>query len=166
MKSNLSLACTLCFSLLATVAFTQYNIAEKGAVGDGKTLNTKAIQAVIDACAKKGGGTVVIPQGVFLSGSIFLKPGVQLELQEGAVLKGSTNINDYPKAMTRIEGHFEPWRAALINADKVDRLRITGKGTLDGSGEPFWKEFYSRQAKDSKTTNLNVERPRLAFIQN
>jgi polygalacturonase len=156
----------LCFFLLSATTFAQYNIASHGAIGDGKTLNTKAIQSVIDACAKKGGGTVVIPQGVFLSGSIFLKPGVQLELQEGAVLKGSTNINDYPKAMTRIEGHFEPWRAALINADKIDRLRITGKGTLDGSGEPFWKEFYSRQAKDSKTTNLNVERPRLAFIQN
>jgi len=67
--------------------------------------------------------------------------------------------------MTRIEGHFETWRSALINADKVDHLRITGKGVLDGSGEPFWKLFYSRRSADPKTTNLSVERPRLAFIR-
>lgn len=144
----------------------RYNIAERGAIGDGKTLNTKAIQAVIEACAQNGGGTLVIPKGVFVSGALFLKPGVNIELQEGSVLKGSTDINDYPKINTRIEGHFEPWRAALINGDGVDHLRISGSGTLDGSGEPFWKEFYNRRNADSKTTNLNVERPRLTFIQN
>jgi len=144
----------------------RYNIAEHGAVGDGTTLNTKAIQAVIDECAQNGGGTIVIPKGVFLSGAIFLKPGVNIELQQDGVLKGSTNIEDYPKGTTRIEGHFEPWRSALINGDKVDHLTISGKGTLDGSGEPFWKLFYSRRGADHKTTNLNVERPRLVFIQN
>lgn len=144
----------------------RYNIAEHGAVGDNKTLNTKAIQAVIDVCAKNGGGTLVIPKGIFISGALFLKPGVNIEFLAGAVLKGSTDINDYPKINTRIEGHFEPWRAALLNGDGVDHLRISGAGTLDGSGEPFWKEFYNRRNADRKTTNLNVERPRLAFIQN
>ena len=144
----------------------RYNIAENGAVGDGTTLNTKAIQATIDKCAQNGGGVIVIPKGIFLSGSIFLKPGVNIEMEEGSVLKGSTNIEDYPKGNTRIEGHFEPWRSALINADKVDHLRITGKGVLDGSGEPFWKLFYSRRSANPKaTTNLSVERPRLAFIR-
>ena len=52
----------------------RYNIAERGAVGDGKTLNTKAIQAVIDECTKNGGGTIIIPKGIFISGAIFLKP--------------------------------------------------------------------------------------------
>lgn len=143
----------------------RYNIAERGAVSDGKTLNTKAIQAVIDACAQNGGGTIVVPKGVFVSGALFLKRGVNLELQAGGVLKGSTDINDYPKILTRIEGHFEPWRAALINGDGVDHLRITGAGTLDGSGQPFWREFYRRRDADPKTTNLNVERPRLTLIQ-
>lgn len=149
----------------ADSADKQYNIAEGGAIGDGKTLNSKAIQAVIDACAQNGGGTVMIPKGIFLSGALFLKPGVNLELQEGAVLRGSQDINDYPKITTRIEGHFEPWRAALLNGDHVDGLRITGPGTLDGNGEPFWKEFYSRRKADPKTTNLSVERPRLTFIR-
>lgn len=146
-------------------ADTRYIITAYGAIGDGKTLNTKMIQAVIDECAKTG-GTVVIPTGEFLTGSIFIKPGVNLEIQTGGVLKGSTDINDYPKLVTRIEGHFEPWPAALINADKADGLRITGPGTLDGSGEPFWKEFYHKRELDKKTTNLSVPRPRLALIQN
>jgi polygalacturonase len=143
----------------------RYNITDAGAKGDGTTLNTSIIQSVIDKCAKAGGGTVVIPKGEFLSGSIFFKQGVDMEIQEGGVLKGSTNILDYPKGMTRIEGHSEPWPAALINADKITKLRIYGKGTLDGSGQPFWKLFYDRRAKDPKTTNLSVDRPRLAFIQ-
>lgn len=150
----------------ASAADKRYNIAEKGAVGDGKTLNTKTIQSIIDECAQNGGGTMVIPKGVFMSGSLFLKPGVNIEIQQDAVLKGSTNINDYEKLNTRIEGHFEPWRAALINGDKVDHLRITGPGTLDGSGEPFYKLFYDTRNAVKGTKNLDVERPRLTLIQN
>lgn len=141
-----------------------YNIAEAGAVGDGNTLNTKIIQSVVDKCAGDGGGTVVIPKGIFLSGAIFLKLGVNLEIQKEGVLKGSSNIEDYPKTMTRIEGHFEPWRSALINGDKVDGLKISGGGTLDGNGSSFWKLFYDRRKKISGTTNLDVERPRLAYL--
>ncbi|HEY8895295.1 MAG TPA: glycosyl hydrolase family 28 protein [Niastella sp.] len=168
---NYSLLLTMLSFLLFSTAEAKntdehrYNIAEHGASGDGKTLNTKAIQSVIDECAKNGGGAIIIPKGIFISGALFLKPGVNIEFQDGAVLKGSTDINDYPKLNTRIEGHFEPWRTALINGDSVDHLRITGSGTIDGSGEPFWKEFYNRRNADKKTTNLNVERPRLAFIQ-
>lgn len=143
----------------------RYIVTAYGAVGDSKTLNTKAIQAAIEACAQHGGGTLVFPKGTFLSGSLFLRPGVDILFQEGAVLKGSADINDYPKINTRIEGHFEPWRAALINGDSLEHLHITGPGTLDGSGEPFWKEFYSRRDANSKTTNLDVERPRLMFLQ-
>ena len=142
------------------------SVAEFGAVGDGRTLNTAHIQSGIDQLASKGGGTLVVPRGVFVSGAIFLKPGVNLHLDEGAVLKGSTDRKDYPKMRTRIEGHFEEWLPALINADKVDRLRITGSGTLDGSGAPFWEEFWARRRADPATTNLAVERPRLALIQN
>lgn len=137
-----------------------------GAVADGKTLNTEHIQTAINQLTTKGGGTLVVPKGIFVTGAIFLKPGVSLYLEEGAVLKGSTNRNDYPKVRTRIEGHFEEWLPALVNADKVDHLRITGAGTLDGSGDPFWEEFLARRKANPKTTNLNVERPRLALIQN
>lgn len=148
------------------IAAKRFDISGNGAVADGKTLNTKAIQATIDKCAQSGGGTVVIPKGVFLSGALFMKPGVNLELLEGAILKGSTDIKDYPKSNTRIEGHFEPWPAALLNGDKVDHTHISGPGILDGNGQPYWQEFYRQRKIDHKTTNLSVNRPRLTFIQN
>jgi alpha-L-rhamnosidase len=139
-------------------------ITEAGAVGDGKTLNTAAIQKTIDRAAAAGGGTVVIPKGVFLSGAIFLKPGVNLHLDAGAVLKGTTNLADYPMRKTRVEGHFTVWVPALVNADGVDHLRISGDGALDGSGQPFWTTYRTQRANDPKTTNLGVPRPRLMYI--
>lgn len=146
----------------AAQAQTKLDITTVGAVPDGTTLNTVAIQMAIDRAATiAGGATVVIPKGTFLSGSIFLKPGVNLHLEKDAVLKGTTDLKDYPLMNTRIEGHFQEWVPALINADKIDGLKITGEGTLDGSGQPFWNAF--RQARGAK--NLDVPRPRLLFIR-
>ena len=140
-------------------------ITDFGARGDGTRLNTATIQAAIDHVASAGGGTVTIPSGSFLSGAVFLKPGVNLHIEKDAVLKGSTNTKDYPSTMTRIEGHFQPWLPALVNAERCDHLRISGEGTLDGSGEPFWQEFRRRMMADRRTKNLDVERPRLIFIR-
>ncbi len=141
-----------------------YVVSEFGAVGDGTTLNTPALQKTIDAAAAAGGGVVEIPPGTFLSGSLFLKPGVEFHLAAGAVVLGSTNIEDYPKRQTRIEGHFEPWRLALINAQQLEHVRISGKGTINGNGVPYWQAFWQRRKENPKCTNLEVERPRLIFI--
>lgn len=143
-------------------AATRISITDHGATTE--SLCTDKIQAAIDACHQQGGGTVVVPPGVFLTGSIFLKQDVALHLEKGAVLKGSNNIEDYPKRPTRIEGHTEPWRMALLNAANLTTLRITGEGTLDGDGEVFWKAFWKRREENPKCTNLEVERPRLVFI--
>ena len=142
----------------------RYLISEYGAVADGATLNTAAIQRAIDAAEAGGGGVVEVPAGTFRSGSIFLKRGVGLWLAEGAVLLGSTDIADYPKRETRIEGHFEPWRMALVNAQGLEHVSIGGKGRLDGNGVPFWEAFWQRRKENPKCTNLEVERPRLMFI--
>jgi polygalacturonase len=136
-------------------------ITDYGAKADGTTLNSAAIQKTIDTAATAGGGVVEIPKGTFLSGSIFLKPGVDLFLDEGAVLLGSQNISDYPKQTTRIEGHFQPWRMALVNVQSMDHVRIGGTGQLNGNGAPFWAAFRSAPRG---TTNLDVERPRLMFV--
>lgn len=140
------------------------DITHFGARADGTTLNTAAIQRAVDETAAAGGGMVVVPKGVFLSGAIFLKPGVNLRVEKDGVLKGSTDIEQYPRTMTRIEGHSEQWRPALVNASKADGLQITGEGTLDGSGAPFWEEFWRRRGLDRATKNLDVDRPRLLFI--
>ena len=140
------------------------SIVDYGAVAGGSGLSTTAIQAAIDAAAGQGGGTVRIPAGVFRSGSLFIKTGVGLQLDEGAVLLGSENIEDYPKRVTRIEGHFELWRMALVNAEGLTAVRISGPGKLDGSGPAFWRAFWRRRGENPKCTNLEVERPRLLFL--
>ena len=115
---------------------TRYVITDFGAVGDGKTLNTKAIQAAIDKCAStRKGGVLVIPKGTFLSGAIFLKQGVNLLLEKDGVLKGTTNPDDYPQVQTRWEGTEEMWTSAFVNAFNVTGLIVSGEGTIDGSGK-------------------------------
>ncbi len=154
------------FSLTGVAAErNRISIAAAGAVGDGVTLNTPVIQKAIDQLATNGGGTLVIPQGEFLTGAIFLKPGVNLHLDKGAVLMGSTNIGDYPAMETRIEGHTQVWCPALVNAKKTDHLRITGEGTIQGGGKPFWDAFLKHRAANRLTQNVDVERPRNLFIQ-
>jgi polygalacturonase len=116
----------------------RYIITDFGAVADGKTVNTKAIQAAIDKCAAtKKGGVVVVPKGTFLSGAIFLKQGVDLLVEKDGVLKGSTNINDYPQIKSRWEGTEEMYTASLVNAEGVTGLTLSGDGTIDGSGEEW-----------------------------
>lgn len=153
----------------ATAAPRDFLITDTGAIADGKTINTAAIQRAIDAAANAApaspdGVRVVIPKGVFRSGSIFLKPGVELHLAADAVLLGSNDIADYPKRDTRIEGHVEPWRMALVNAQNMSRVRIGGPGKIDGNGILFWAAFWQRFKENRACTNLEVERPRLMFI--
>jgi alpha-L-rhamnosidase len=141
-----------------------------GARADGVTLNTRAIQATIDHLAAGGGGTVVVPPGVFVSGALFLKPGVHLRLDAGAVLRCSTEMENFPRRRTRIEGHFEAsFTPALINADGCDGLTISGTGTLDGAGRPIWDLFWKLRAaapNPASFANIGIPRARLALIEN
>ncbi|HEY4246194.1 MAG TPA: glycosyl hydrolase family 28 protein [Lacunisphaera sp.] len=150
--------------ILCGAAGKKYPITDFGAVAGNGKLNTSQIQSAINAAAKDGGGVVEIPAGEFRSGSLFLKPGVELYLAEGALLRGSENIEDYPKRLTRIEGHFEPWRMALVNAQEMKHVRISGPGKLNGSGPVYWAAFWQRRKQNPKCTNLEVERPRLVFV--
>src|SRR5665647_2176501 len=120
-----------------------YIITELGAVGDGLTVNTLVIQAAIDKCSAEGGGVIVVPDGNFLTGAIFLKQGVNLYLEKGGILKGSVNQSDYPQINTRWEGEERIWTSALINIIDVNNVKIYGEGTIDGSGTE-WPGFDSR----------------------
>jgi alpha-L-rhamnosidase len=139
-------------------------ITATGAVGDGKTLNTIAIQDAIDRLVATG-GLLVIPRGVFRTGALYLKPGVNLHISGGGVLQGSVDVADYPRIDTRIEGHTEPWCPAIINAIGCDHLRITGRGMIRGGGKPFWDAFWNTYNADNSTKNLDVYRPRNMLIQ-
>jgi alpha-L-rhamnosidase len=152
------------FSPGTPAAARQLSIVATGAVADGVTLNTVAIQQAVDQLAARGGGTLLIPPGKFLSGAIFLQPGVNVHLDPGAVLQGSTNLADYPERMTRIEGHFQVWVPALLNGTQVDHLRISGPGLIQGGGQPYWEAFWQARTTNKLVTNLDVKRPRNLFI--
>ena len=143
-----------------------FDIAKYGAVNDSTVLQTQVIQKAIDEASRKGGGVVVIPKGVFLSGALFFKPKTHLYVSEGAVLKGSDNINDYPMMPSRMEGQCLDYFPALVNAYGVDGFTISGKGTIDGNGLKFWEAFWQRRKENPQCTNLVVSRPRLIFIRN
>ena len=125
----------------------RYVITDFGAVADGKTVNTKAIQAAIDKCAAtKKGGVVVVPKGTFLSGAIFLKQGVNLLVEKDGVLKGTTYPDDYPQIKSRWEGTEEEYTASFVNAEGVTGLDISGPGTIDGSGDEWMAKSGFRRA--------------------
>jgi len=112
------------------------NVLDYGAVADGKTLSTKAIQAAIDKCAKQDGGTVYCPPGNYLSGSLHLKSNITFYLEQGATLYGSKDMNDYESVS---EIHFSGSNKYFLCATDVNNIAIEGKGTIDGQGSAFWE---------------------------
>lgn len=112
-----------------------FNIVDYGAVGDGETLNTNAIQLAINACAAGGGGMVFIPPGRFVSGSITLSGNITLHLASGAFLLGSTRLEDYP--VDDSDWSVESNRAGLISVRNAEHVTIEGHGVIDGRGIAF-----------------------------
>jgi polygalacturonase len=144
----------------------QFIITDFGAVKDSSIVQTQVIQKTIDEAFQQGGGVIVIPKGTFLSGALFFKPRTHLHVSEGAVLKGSDDISDYPKIPSRIEGQNLDYFAALVNAYGVNGFTISGKGTIDGNGYKYYAAFWQRRMENPNCTNLEVSRPRLVFIWN
>ena len=106
-------------------------------VGDGKTLNTSAIQTAIDKLSRKGGGKLTLLQGKYLTGAIQLKSGVELHLEAGAELLGSTDPKDYYQLQVGGEGDVvrkDNSKYGLILAQGAKNIRLTGYGTINGRG--------------------------------
>jgi polygalacturonase len=121
-----------------------YNVKDFGAVADGRTMNTTAIQKAIDKCSKTG-GKVLFPKGTFLSGTLYLKNNVHINLDEGAILLGSSHFTDYPSndvlyptAFTHSNGKSNANKAFLF-AEGIQNITLSGTGTIDGNGGS--KEF-------------------------
>lgn len=144
----------------------QYRITDYGIVNDSTKLQTTQIQEIIDLAAKNGGGVIVIPEGTFLSGSLFFKPKTHLYLEENAVLKGSDDISHFPVVMTRMEGQTLKYYPALVNADGLDGFTISGKGTLNGNGARYWRAFWLRRQWNPDCTNMDEQRPRIIYLSN
>jgi hypothetical protein len=143
----LGLAIALGAATSAFSASVTFDVKQYGAVGDGTTLDTVAIQKAIDAATGTGGGIVDFPAGRYLSGSLYLKSHVTLRLQENAVLLGSAHQPDY----RAVKFH------ALLVAEKQEDIGICGKGTIDGQGtalasdtERLWKQGSLPDAKEGQ----------------
>jgi len=172
MMTALLIVTTMCLSVnAANKPAKHYVISDYGAVNDGKTINTLAIQSAIDKCSSEGGGVLVVPKGTFLTGAIFLKKGVNLFIEKEGVLKGSTRQSDYPQINTRWEGIERVWTSALVNAEGITNIEINGEGVIDGSGAE-WPKFVrqnpqqlSQASRDSLSKIPRLGRPRLVCFK-
>jgi len=143
------------FLLAAPASALTCDPGKYGAKADGITKDTKAIQAAIDDCAAKGGGTVTLTKGVYVSAPIVLKSNITLNLAVGATLLGSPDHADYP--VTTVFN--APGQQSLITSVNAQGIAITGKGTIDGNGQSWW-----RDAKGQRPSGIMGEivfRPRL-----
>ena len=110
-----------------------FRVTDYGAVGDGKTLNTAALQKTIDACRQAGGGTALVPAGRFLTGPLTLTSRLNLRLEKGATLLLSSRVQDYALPNGRS-------RSAITARDCQD-VSVTGEGTIDGQGGDWWPRY-------------------------
>jgi len=151
-------------TLFSSTAFcADINILSYGAKADGKTINTKAIQLAIDRCSKTG-GTVIIPAGNFISGTLYLKSGVNIYLTQGAVLMGSPAFKDYPNNVihyqssftNNVNGDSRTNKAFLFAEGKVN-IKISGEGTINGNGlSPAFQLGDDSKSAESKTRPVMI----------
>jgi len=137
------------------------NITEFGAISGGAVSNTKMIAAAIDAVVKKGGGTVIIPEGLWLTGPIVLKSKVNLHAEKGGLVLFTNDYDEYPLVKTWFEGEFM-WRATSpICAEKAEDVAITGEGTFDGNGE-YWRPANKYSMPEARWKELTAKGGRLS----
>ena len=134
------------------------NVRDFAAKGGGISKDTAAIQSAIDACAAKGGGTVLLTAGTYLSAPIVLKSNITLQLDKGATLLGSPDHADYP-AKTEFR---MPGLQSLVSATNAENVAITGEGTIDGNGESWWQ--MARTVRDAGVMGNPHPRPRLVVF--
>lgn len=139
-----------------------------GARGDGITLDTRALQAAIDAAALKR-ATLSLKPGVYLTGALFLKSGMTLRLERGATLLGSRNLADYPVLPTRVAGIEMRWPAALVNIYGERDVGLVGEGCIDGDGQVFWDSYWALRASYEPrglrwASDYDAQRPRLVQV--
>jgi len=136
--------CSLAFCPIAAWGAqggSRFDVTSYGAVSDGTTPCTRAIQQAIDACAGAGGGIVFFPPGRYLTGTLSIKNNVTLDLEANAILLGSREL-----------AHYDP--PYLIYAGGVQNISITGRGTIDGQGEVFWRGKERPYQRPSKMISL------------
>lgn len=148
-----------------------HKIYKVNATTDTSLVITTKIQSTIDLCASEGGGIVEFAPGTYITGSVFLKNGVQLKIDKGVLLLGSQNFDDYPEIDTRISGIEMRWPAALVNIINVRNAALTGDGIVNARGKFCWDKYWAMR-KDYDTKGLrwivdyDAKRVRTLLVQN
>ncbi len=159
---SLALQILICLNIYAGENF-MHDIREYGAIGDGKTLNTKAVQKAIDAASANGGGTVLVAAGDYTIGTIYMKDNVTLHVAAGAKLTASPDIShfapDTHKNMYKNEPHMD---RCLIFARDAHGFTIDGNGEIDGNG--YWKNFTQKTGRPMLIRFVNCSRIRMRDI--
>jgi polygalacturonase len=124
----------------------EYNIIDYGAVGDNATLCTEFIQNAIDDAAVDG-GRVIVPAGEFLTGTVFLRSGVDLYLNKDAMLSGSQRDEDYPELTIFVRGERLSRIAGLVTAMYSFDISVAGEGMINGNGKIWWSKFWGEDKK-------------------
>ena len=138
-----------------------YNIADFGAVGDGTTLNTEAVQKAIDTCTNEKGGTVLVPAGDFVIGTIELKPNVTLRIAARGRLLGSPKIEHYKAGNNVPPGNGN---VVMISAANAENIRIEGPGTIDGNGAKFFTGRGDMTGPGQNSAEGYYQRPHLLIF--
>jgi polygalacturonase len=141
------------------------------AKSDTVAVITKIIQSTIDECAKQGGGIVQFDAGTYVTGAIFVKSNVHLQINKGVLILGSQNFADYPEMQTRIAGIETSWPAALINIINQKNVAITGNGIVNARGKFCWDKYWAmRKEYDTKglrwIVDYDAKRVRTLLVQN
>jgi polygalacturonase len=163
------LIAALVLVLPGIVTAAEFQVRDYGAKGNGVALDTTAIQKAIDAAAKAK-GTVVFRPGTYLTGSIFVKTGVHLEIGAGVELRGAQDLAAYPIMPTRVAGIEMEWPAALINVYEQSDVTISGKGVVDGDGKVWWDKYWKMRREEYEPKGIrwaadyDCQRPRLIQI--
>jgi len=138
-----------------------YNITDFGAVGDGTTLNTAAVQKAIDTCANENGGTVLVPAGDFVVGTLELRSNVTLHVAAKGRLLGSAKIEDYKPGNNVPPGNGN---IVMISAGNAENVRIEGPGTIDGNGAKFFTGHGDMTGPGQNSSQGYYQRPHLLIF--
>jgi polygalacturonase len=142
-------------SALAAQQHAWLNVQELGAVADGFTSCTVALQQAIDRCSQRGGGTVFIPAGKYVTGTLWLHSNITLHLDAGAIILGETDPAAYPIWNSRWEGKSaQPSHASLIAGEGLTNIALTGRGTIDGRGQTWWDLFNQKKLRNCRPNLL------------
>jgi polygalacturonase len=161
---------SLALVAVSLASAADFRPSDFGAKGDGKTLDTAAIQKALDAAAKSENATVSFKSGVYLTGAIFVKSGTHLRIDKGVELRGAQDLAAYPIMQTRVAGIEMQWPAALINVYKQSHVKISGKGAVDGDGKVWWDKYWKMRREEYEPKGLrwavdyDCRRPRLIQV--